>query len=609
MFVPPTLGVFAIIFSAADASQPLAPAPVPAPLRELPWGQLNFLHTTDTHGWHAGHLQEPSYAADWGDYASFAHHMKNKAAENNDDLLLIDTGDRVEGNGLYDASHPPGNYTTEVLKQLDIDIICSGNHELYKANTSDREYHTIAPSFKGNYLASNVDIFDPKSGDLVPLAPRFRKFTTKNQQIRILAFGFLFDFTGNANNTVVQPVEKTIEEEWFHDAIRDEEIDLVVIIGHVAVRSKEYEAVFKAIREVKWDTPIQFFGGHTHIRDYAKYDASSYALESGRYLETVGFMSISGLSHAENGAVRTTAGPEFQRRYIDNNLYSFYHHTGLNDSTFPTPKGDNISRFISEARDNLELDTLHGCAPQNYWLNRAPYPSNDSILTLTGQQILPTMVVDESRKDSPRMILLNSGAIRFDVFKGPFTRDTAYIVSPFTNGFRYIESVPYGVAKQLLSILNSQGPILEEMAPKLQASALAPPQQNSVRSSPEEFVRHQRDQEPLHVKTYDKPDLIPGYTTKDDAGEDGDDTLHSPISFYRVPNCIQSEVAFPDDDKEPERVDLVFIAFIQPWIIIALRFLGEEYDVQDVQEYAAAKGFTQMLTAWVDDNWGKDCKV
>lgn len=40
------------------AAQPSAPKPIPAPLRDLEWGQLNFLHTTDTHGWLAGHLQE-----------------------------------------------------------------------------------------------------------------------------------------------------------------------------------------------------------------------------------------------------------------------------------------------------------------------------------------------------------------------------------------------------------------------------------------------------------------------------------------------------------------------------------------------------------------------
>lgn len=46
------------IITLANAAQPSAPSPVSAPLRELLWGQLNFLHTTDTHGWHAGHLQE-----------------------------------------------------------------------------------------------------------------------------------------------------------------------------------------------------------------------------------------------------------------------------------------------------------------------------------------------------------------------------------------------------------------------------------------------------------------------------------------------------------------------------------------------------------------------
>jgi len=42
----------------AVAEQPSAPSPIAAPLRELPWGQLNFLHSTDSHGWHGGHLQE-----------------------------------------------------------------------------------------------------------------------------------------------------------------------------------------------------------------------------------------------------------------------------------------------------------------------------------------------------------------------------------------------------------------------------------------------------------------------------------------------------------------------------------------------------------------------
>lgn len=52
----------------ARAAQPGALAPVAAPLRDLNWGQLNFLHTTDTHGWIGGHLLE--YAA----YSSAKRH-------------------------------------------------------------------------------------------------------------------------------------------------------------------------------------------------------------------------------------------------------------------------------------------------------------------------------------------------------------------------------------------------------------------------------------------------------------------------------------------------------------------------------------------------------
>lgn len=59
--VPPLrmlLSALPFLFPSALAAQPSAPSPISAPLRDLEFGQLNFLHTTDTHGWLAGHLQE-----------------------------------------------------------------------------------------------------------------------------------------------------------------------------------------------------------------------------------------------------------------------------------------------------------------------------------------------------------------------------------------------------------------------------------------------------------------------------------------------------------------------------------------------------------------------
>src|SRR2546429_7182862 len=81
-----------------------------------------------------------SYAADWGDYVSFAEHMRHKADSIGADMLLIDTGDRIEGNGLYDSSNPLGKYTFDIIKEQNIDVLCSGNHELYKKSSAENEY-------------------------------------------------------------------------------------------------------------------------------------------------------------------------------------------------------------------------------------------------------------------------------------------------------------------------------------------------------------------------------------------------------------------------------------------------------------------------------------
>jgi len=603
-----------VLASVASAAQPEAVSPVAAPMRDLQWGQLNFLHTTDTHGWHGGHLQESQYSADWGDYVSFAEHMRKRAGDEGRDLLLVDTGDRVEGNGLYDASDPKGKYYYDIFKEQDIDVICTGNHELYQAATADGEHLRTVPNFKENYVASNLDYIDPESGERIPMAQRYRKFKTKNQNLDVVAFGFLFDFSGNANNTVVQPVRETIKEDWFQQAIR-EQPDVFVVIGHVGVRMQEFKDIFTAIRKQNWFTPIAFFGGHVHVRDSASYDAKSFAIASGRYFETIGWMSIDGISKRKKDEV-STASLSFNRRYIDNNLLGLYHHSGLNESTFPTKRGKSVTKMIANARKALNLDHKFGCAPRDLWMTRTPYPSPDSIYTWLEEEVLPGVVVNEERKDIPRLGILNTGAIRFDIFKGAFTRDTTYIVSPFTSVLNYVPDVPYRVAKKVIQLLNSGGNILdtpgildsrfmaipEQMM--IQEPLIHPVQQPNIGG---DFFAAGDDQKPLggDDDSGGKPDLVPGYTTKDDSGTDGDDAVHSPINFYTVPNCIQAEVGFPAEGR-PEAVDLVFLDFIQPWILLALKFSGGDFTERDISLYANGT-FTDMMAEWIKKNWNDDC--
>lgn len=79
------------------------------------------------------------------------------------------------------------------------------------------------------------------------------------------------------------------------------------------------------------------------------------------------------------------------------------------------------------------------------------------MLAEAGTWSLPCPIYLESANvfGIPRYIVVNTGSIRFDLVKGPFTFDDSFIVSPFPNPFRYIASVPYSIVKDVLVKMNS----------------------------------------------------------------------------------------------------------------------------------------------------------
>lgn len=81
-----------------------------------------------------------------------------------------------------------------------------------------------------------------------------------------------------------------VKEPWFLEAIA-EAPDFFLLAGHMPVSKDNWPAVFNTIRAVHPLTPIFIFGGHTHIRDCVQLDNRSMSIESGRYMETVGWMS------------------------------------------------------------------------------------------------------------------------------------------------------------------------------------------------------------------------------------------------------------------------------------------------------------------------------
>jgi hypothetical protein len=211
--------------------------------------------------------------------------------------------------------------------------------------------------------------------------------------------------------------------------------------------------------------------------------------------------------------------------------------------------------------------------------------------------------------------ILNSGAIRFDIFQGTFTQDTTWTISPFTNGFRYVKDVPYEKVQLIIEVLNKQTRILSTLQDETEPSLL-PLVSPEQLARPEEIIVDDdglsdhwispeigsSSQMPLSASnTAGK--IVPGYTTKDDAGEDGDDTIHAPISFYKVPNCIQALIS-ANKSGVPEKVDLVYIEFVQPYLALAAKFVGLELDfVKESDVYMPNITLTDLILEWVTKHW------
>lgn len=612
--------LFPSFITAASAvvinQQPKAPAAdFSSSLRDLTWGQLNFLHTTDTHGWLPGHLLEPNFSADWGDLISFVSHMRRRADETGVDLLVVDSGDRHDGNGFSDASIPQAKYTEHLFTQMDYDIITIGNHELYVWANTLQEYNVIRPAFGERYVVSNVDL--KINEEWVHLGNKYRRFTTKNQGLKVIGFGFLFDFKGNNPNTRVITSAKAVGEDWFAEALSYNDTDVFVIASHIPVRYfPEMNIIIGAIRAVHPLAVIQFLGGHSHIRDFAVVDERSTAMESGRLLETIGWVSVDNIDTSSD-----EAQVEFTRTYIDLNLHSLTHHSNTSISAdsgndnFHTPKGLAVSGHIKDVRKQLDLDSTFGCVPRDFLTDRAEFPGKNNLYSLLAEDVLTRLVgafVPQERSlTHPRYVIINTGSIRFDMFAGPYTRDTAFIISPFPSNWQYIPDVPLKYARKILPELNKYAYILAvgENQSTLDFDYLKNPQQRfpfySMQTNPYKMfqdVAVSKDSK-QSVLADSNAKLTPGYVTCDDHGCDGDDTIHEPWPFHPMPNAIQAEQHIPEDDDEA-LVDVVFYSFLSSFLKQVMPKIG--YENYKFLPYGGPST-VDLLTAHVQDVWSS-CK-
>ena len=498
-------------------------------IRPLILGELNFLHTTDVHGWLGSHVLQADYSADWGDFLSFIELFKKNRLNFEQDLLVIDTGDKLDGTGMSDATVPPGLISSAIFNEVDYDLLTLGNHELYTSERTTFEYYFTAQSEKSKdkYVSSNT-YFIGGDDEPVPFGNKFVYLETPKNHLRILALSFMFNYNKTNPSAKVEPLASELQQDWFKDMVRDypgDKLDVLVVLGHMPISgpdiSNELDTLHSILRSSYPDTIIQYFGGHTHIRDFVQLDAKSSALQSGRFAETLGFLSISNITQGED--------PTFNRRYIDFSKRSFRYHA-MSEKLY-TKRGDYVHWLIHGLRKKLGLDKVYGYVPDSYYMTSRPIDSKENIYNLIANNILPRLEPPSSDPSISRFVMLNSGAIRYDLLQGPFTKDSEYIVLPFPVHWRYIE-LPLAVAEGIQDYINA-GPYVALASP----TARHHEAKRGFLAS--KLNRLWTRNKPEDCEIPIDSELTEGYQTRDDYGCDGDDVPHRRELQFPIPNVIQ----------------------------------------------------------------------
>lgn len=198
----------------------------------LPLSQVNLIVLTDVHSWIGGHSRhEPNLNVNYGDVLSFydgllQQHMRRSSNVFHQDLFMVMNGDFMDGTGL---STIPPTYLTTLLSEMPFSIVNLGNHELYHDETVKWLQEEFIPHWRGHSLTSNTLL--QATGE--PLGKRYTLL--EGNHSTLLVFGFLYNFKGNCNSTIVENVEDVVQQEWFVSILEQQgSYHAILVMAHVS---------------------------------------------------------------------------------------------------------------------------------------------------------------------------------------------------------------------------------------------------------------------------------------------------------------------------------------------------------------------------------------
>ena len=101
-------------------------------------------------------------------------------------------------------------------------------------------------------MTGNVQVLNPSKSQFEYNGQQYHYLTTR-MGLRIMSFGFLYDFTGNSNVSRVITARNSVNQTWFRNAVNfPEPIDLFVVLEHnpprPTVSGSTFGTIYNAIR-------------------------------------------------------------------------------------------------------------------------------------------------------------------------------------------------------------------------------------------------------------------------------------------------------------------------------------------------------------------------
>lgn len=297
------------------------------------------------------------------------------------------------------------------------------------------------------HLSSNIGM----AGTDEPLSNQFMILEGKNS--RILVFGFIYYLKDPSEEVTVYDPADVTKEDWFMSALQTNEYDAILVMAHMGTDDESVAVIRNAIRDIIGDDmPLQFVCGHTHLRRYAQIDPLSTAVEAGKYLDTIGFISFPNKITVEMRPEGESSLDLFQHVFLDANVNMLkYALDGI--EPFATTDGLELQEFIQRTQNRLGLYKILGCSPADYFMNRSIH-ENDSMWAVYRDKVVPTQL--ERDPSANRAILVSQASWRYDIFEGENLYDDVVAMSPFNEPVYFIGKMPCQVVLSLNETLNKQ---------------------------------------------------------------------------------------------------------------------------------------------------------